>query len=248
VADELGGDAGAVRMAVWRLRKVLAERVESGPAGYRLVLATGDWLDAAAFEDLLASARSATTPTQRADRLRDALRLWRGPAFTGLEDVASVQPGDVTSDVLARGPRLEDGLDGLALREHVGSAVHRCEPVPILARHAEAGVRHTEWVEQARSEEVGERLVGEHLDQFRRHVDPGPVMPTIAGVEREWKRGQRVDHVAQRPCRIAVDAGLLVARGDRGVLQLVGHPTGMGEQVSDLDRADGVFESAGARR
>jgi len=60
------------------LRKRLgAERIETRPPGYRLLLARGDELDAARFDQVVAAAR-ADGPSARSRKLREALALFRG--------------------------------------------------------------------------------------------------------------------------------------------------------------------------
>ncbi|GLY87952.1 SARP family transcriptional regulator [Actinoallomurus iriomotensis] len=89
--DDLWGDAppaaaaNALQALVSRLRGVSGhDAVESNPGGYRLGVAP-DQVDAVAFERLVATARATDDPAARADELRRALALWRGPA---LADVA----------------------------------------------------------------------------------------------------------------------------------------------------------------
>jgi predicted ATPase/DNA-binding SARP family transcriptional activator len=95
LVDGLWGDApprdavNALQSLVSRLRRVLgAGRIESQPAGYRLV-ADPDDVDAARFERLAADGRRALAsgePTAAADLLTAALEMWRGPALAGIGD------------------------------------------------------------------------------------------------------------------------------------------------------------------
>jgi predicted ATPase/DNA-binding SARP family transcriptional activator len=85
--DDLWGDAppagaaNALQALVSRLRGVIGhDTVESRPGGYRLSVAP-DQVDAVAFERLVAAARAKDDPAVRADELRRALGLWRGPAL-----------------------------------------------------------------------------------------------------------------------------------------------------------------------
>jgi DNA-binding SARP family transcriptional activator/WD40 repeat protein len=75
-----------------RLRALLPPgAIESTPAGYRLV--TGpDELDALRFEHLVARGHTAleADPITAARVLREALALWRGPAFGDLADAAAL--------------------------------------------------------------------------------------------------------------------------------------------------------------
>ncbi|WP_030453554.1 BTAD domain-containing putative transcriptional regulator [Herbidospora cretacea] len=90
-ADEVN----AVQALVSRLRRVLPDGViEADSGGYRLAVAP-DAVDAARFERLVVQARSAE-PAARAELLRSALALWRGPA---LADVAP--QGSETLDAAA---------------------------------------------------------------------------------------------------------------------------------------------------
>jgi predicted ATPase/DNA-binding SARP family transcriptional activator len=85
--------ANAVQALVSRLRGAAGrDLVEYGPTGYRLTVPS-DEIDAWAFERLVAGARarlagddSAAGRAAAADVLRDALRLWRGPALADVAD------------------------------------------------------------------------------------------------------------------------------------------------------------------
>ena len=74
--------AGALQASVSRLRKLLgtgAELLVTLPTGYRLELAP-EQLDLDRFERLVQEAGDAE-PQEAAERLREALALWRGPAL-----------------------------------------------------------------------------------------------------------------------------------------------------------------------
>ncbi|MEV4076871.1 AfsR/SARP family transcriptional regulator [Nonomuraea fuscirosea] len=80
-----------VQTYVHRLRRRLGDpaRIVRQGSGY-LVPPVRDELDAARFEALAGSGRAAEDagePEQATHRLREALELWRGPAFSGLTDV-----------------------------------------------------------------------------------------------------------------------------------------------------------------
>ncbi|MBT2509604.1 tetratricopeptide repeat protein [Streptomyces sp. ISL-98] len=80
------GAANALQSQVSRLRKRLGVRIESLPAGYRLV-ADPDDVDAHRFERLSREghrALAAGDHRQAAELLREALGLWRGPALADL--------------------------------------------------------------------------------------------------------------------------------------------------------------------
>lgn len=80
-----------IQVQVSRLRKVLdSGRVTTGPGGYVLHLEPHE-SDVARFERLAAEAAGA--PSQRAaDKLREALGLWRGPALADLAYEGFAQP------------------------------------------------------------------------------------------------------------------------------------------------------------
>ncbi|MBJ7359109.1 BTAD domain-containing putative transcriptional regulator, partial [Nocardioides sp.] len=83
-----------LRSHVSHLRRRLAEavpacRVETGPLGYTLLLGAAG-VDADVFEDLLGQGQEAFglgRPDRAAELLRQALGLWRGPPWHGLEHV-----------------------------------------------------------------------------------------------------------------------------------------------------------------
>ena len=89
----------AVQVAVSRLRRVLSDGDGDGgvllsrPGGYVLRAEPGQ-LDAAVFERLLGEGRRLLAAGQAAGaagRLREALGLWRGPAFADLAGVDCLQ-------------------------------------------------------------------------------------------------------------------------------------------------------------
>jgi len=66
---------------VSQLRKVLGrERIETHPPGYRLVADPGE-VDLRRFETLTETGYAVREPARRAELLREALSLWRGPAL-----------------------------------------------------------------------------------------------------------------------------------------------------------------------
>jgi DNA-binding SARP family transcriptional activator len=95
--DEIWGGAPPAKAAkniqvqVSRLRKVLdSGRLTTGPGGYVLHIGP-DESDVARFERLVAEAGSAA-PQTAADKLREALGLWRGPALADLAYEGFAQP------------------------------------------------------------------------------------------------------------------------------------------------------------
>ncbi|MFI0487579.1 BTAD domain-containing putative transcriptional regulator [Actinomadura sp. 9N215] len=117
------GGGNALQALVSRLRGVAGrDLVEHGPAGYRLGLDPAD-VDAVAFERGVAAARREDDPARRAERLRAALALWRGPA---LADVADAE--------FAAAPiaRLEE-LRLAAVEDRVDAELAARQPVPPVA-------------------------------------------------------------------------------------------------------------------
>ena len=95
--DELWGEsppatvAKSVQVYVSRLRKEIgAQRLVTRPPGYVLQVDPLE-LDVACFERLVAEARRAD-PRAAADKLRDALAMWRGPPLADLAYEAFAQP------------------------------------------------------------------------------------------------------------------------------------------------------------
>src|SRR5882757_5335295 len=80
---------GTVRTCVYRLRKILSgdgAGIESSSQGYLLRTASSDVVDLHRFTALVEEARALPdrAKQERADRLRQAIDLWRGDAFAGL--------------------------------------------------------------------------------------------------------------------------------------------------------------------
>ncbi|MGD2042290.1 MAG: BTAD domain-containing putative transcriptional regulator, partial [Acidimicrobiia bacterium] len=99
ITDVWGDDASpkardAVYTYVSNLRRFLGrDRIEHGPAGYRLSIGS-DELDAAHFESecVRAERTMASAPDKAARALEDALARWRGRAYEGHEDLPSIAP------------------------------------------------------------------------------------------------------------------------------------------------------------
>ncbi|GAA2214443.1 BTAD domain-containing putative transcriptional regulator [Nonomuraea monospora] len=76
-------EVNALQALVSRLRRVLPDGViEAESGGYRLAVAADD-VDVCRFEQLVSQARAAE-PAARAELLRPALALWRGPAMADI--------------------------------------------------------------------------------------------------------------------------------------------------------------------
>ncbi|MDI1462428.1 BTAD domain-containing putative transcriptional regulator [Catellatospora sp. KI3] len=93
-----------LQVYVHRLRRTLADRIEHGPAGYRIV-ATPEELDRLRFSALAAQARAARDEGRvlAADELlRQALALWRGEPYADvrLDDVLADDVRQLTEEYL----------------------------------------------------------------------------------------------------------------------------------------------------
>jgi DNA-binding SARP family transcriptional activator len=109
----------AVQHHVARLRATVGQdTIVGSPTGYALPAAT---TDAAAFEDLLAEARTALRrgdARSAADAAAQALALWRGPALDGLADTDSIRAEAARLEEL-RFDALEERFEAaLELGEH----------------------------------------------------------------------------------------------------------------------------------
>jgi DNA-binding SARP family transcriptional activator/WD40 repeat protein len=97
--DTSEGTVNALHVAVSRLRRLLGDRQEDGvlltrPGGY-LLRVQPDQVDVARFERLVEEGRrtlAAGDPFGATDKLRQALALYRGPAFADLSLLEFVQP------------------------------------------------------------------------------------------------------------------------------------------------------------
>jgi predicted ATPase/DNA-binding SARP family transcriptional activator len=112
--------AGALQVHVHALRRVLgSERIVTRAPGYAVVVQEGE-LDAERFTALVHEAATAE-PGRAADRLREALALWRGPALADIayEPFAQSELAELEADRLAA---LEQRLDAdLKLGRHAGA-------------------------------------------------------------------------------------------------------------------------------
>ncbi|WP_165978496.1 BTAD domain-containing putative transcriptional regulator [Actinomadura darangshiensis] len=106
--DPPGGNA--LQALVSRLRGVAGrDVVEYGPAGYRLGIDPGE-IDSVAFERGVAAARKEGDAGGRAEKLRAALALWRGPALADVAD-ADFAYGTITRLEELRLAAVEDRID-----------------------------------------------------------------------------------------------------------------------------------------
>ncbi len=167
--EELWGDeppadpAAALRNQLSRLRRALgpaAADLVAAPGGYRLHLKPAQ-VDAARFEELLASAREATGEEALAI-LDGALALWRGPALGEFADRPFAQPEAVRleelrlaaqeqrAELLLRLDRAGDAVVtlGALLAEHPhreGARALLMEGLYRLGRHTEALEAYQSW-------------------------------------------------------------------------------------------------------
>ncbi|WP_051109065.1 BTAD domain-containing putative transcriptional regulator [Actinomadura flavalba] len=137
-ADLPGNPANSVQSKVSQLRRALEraepggrDLVEHGPAGYRLRVEPGA-VDAGRFAVLLAEARAASDPRARAVRLADALALWRGDPFAGLDDYAFTRAAAEALTEQRLTALEEQAETGLELGEHARLAD---ELGALVARH-----------------------------------------------------------------------------------------------------------------
>ena len=127
---------------------------------------------------------------------------------------------------------------GGAARLRVGR-VERGEPIVVGLVGVEAGLDHAERPEHARREELVERLAGDDLDDAAEHVGRDAVVPLAAGLEEQRQSRPRLaagrEVHARR--RAPLEAGRAVEGVDGvGVVEAVGQPGGVGEQVPHPDR------------
>lgn len=94
---------------VSRLRAMLGATITTGSSGY-LLNAEPDQVDIGVFDSAVAGARklSATDPPGAARAVREALRLWRGPALSGVTPGLAAQATRLEETRLSA---LEDGVD-----------------------------------------------------------------------------------------------------------------------------------------
>ncbi|MCD5350466.1 BTAD domain-containing putative transcriptional regulator [Kineosporia mesophila] len=90
--DPPADEVNALQSLVSRLRRALPrpDLIESGPAGYRLVI-TKDDVDALAFENLVGQGRRTAGPPETVEMLGQALDLWRGAPLAEVADAPYAQ-------------------------------------------------------------------------------------------------------------------------------------------------------------
>ncbi|WP_433559275.1 AfsR/SARP family transcriptional regulator [Pseudonocardia xinjiangensis] len=191
-----------VQTYVHRIRRQLGDPacvVRQG-SGY-LVPVVRDELDAARFESLAGSGRAveaAGEPEEAADRLHEALSLWRGPAFVGMTDVPmlaaeaarldevrlSVLQSRIAADLrLGRHARLLGELTALTreyplrerLRAELMLALYRC------GRRADALAEYTR-ARKTLIEETGLDPGNELHDMHQRIITQDPSLDLVPRV------------------------------------------------------------------
>jgi predicted ATPase/DNA-binding SARP family transcriptional activator len=195
--------ANALQSLVSRLRRAAPALVESRPAGYLLAV-PADQVDAARFEVIAADGRqrAAGDPHAGAERLREALGLWRGPALVDVDSRFAVAAAArleelrlaaleerIAADlaVAASGsarvpPALVAELDELVGRCPLRERLHglRMRALAMSGRQAEALVAY-EAIRARLADELGidpsAQLQAEHLAVLR--GVPEPPEPTV---------------------------------------------------------------------
>ncbi|MFG1612155.1 AfsR/SARP family transcriptional regulator [Nonomuraea wenchangensis] len=237
---------------VYQLRKLLGLRASNGsspgpdhdagapallttPNGYTLSLAP-DALDAYRFEQLAALGQchlKAGEVEKAADTLRDALRLWRGPALVDvtpgavlqtealrLEEVRkSILEHRIEADLqLGRHHELLGELTGLALREptHEGFQAMLMLALYRAGRRSDA-LRVYQRTRMMLARELGvepsNRLWRLHQDMLTssRDLDPRPVSTTAK---------TRLTSASEHPCQLPPNGRILVGRDDELAMML----------------------------
>ncbi|MEU3627382.1 AfsR family transcriptional regulator [Amycolatopsis coloradensis] len=174
------GVANALQSQVSRLRGALKDLapVEFSPAGYRLA-ADPDDVDVHRFERLAAEGRrtlSAGDAAKASELLRDALDLWRGPAFADITDAPFRDP-QVTRLTELKTSAIEDRVEAelrlgrhedvlTELREVIDGQPLRERPRALLIRALHAAGRQADALTAF---EDARRVLADELG-----ADPGP--------------------------------------------------------------------------
>ncbi len=115
------GARNALQASISRLRRGVGDRIEGRDAGYALRVDVGE-LDLERFEELVRDGRALVDadPADAAAALREALAIWRGPAFADLADERSLQ-GEIVRLTELRSLATEEAMSAeLALGRHKG--------------------------------------------------------------------------------------------------------------------------------
>ncbi len=242
-----------VQVYVSQLRKALgSEAIETAPPGY-LLRSGPDESDLGRFEQLAEEARSAPSPVRRAELLREAFSLWRGPA---LEEFRDEPFAEAAARRLAelRLHALEERIEAeLELGEH-GRLVPELEALveqePLRERpRGQLMValyrcgRQAEALERYRA---GRRLLVEELG-----IEPGPALQELerAILRQDAALAEPRRTAPTRGCVICAVPGLAalaapLAGDERELLlvDLVAGATELGERAAALEQLRGSPE------
>jgi len=213
-----------LRTYVWHLRRLLpghdgGPRIERAAEAYRIRVAPGE-LDSARAAELRDAARTAACDADRPALLREALELWRGRPFEGVE----VDPAELTE--------LEELH--LSLREDLGRAQlalgRGADAVATLrAVTADAPLRESAWALLVRALDAA-GMRAEALLAYRRAagalatelgVEPGPALTEArqavhGGVRRELPRDIRLTGRDDELARLAEPVPVTIVDGMPG--------------------------------
>ncbi|WP_106401870.1 BTAD domain-containing putative transcriptional regulator [Actinocorallia populi] len=136
--DPPANPAGTLSAKASQLRKALGDAEPGGrdlvaarPPGYRLAVRP-EAVDARRFQDLVARAGDTDDPRAKADRLTEALSLWRGPAFADFADEPFTQAAIARLEELRLIAYEDRAAARLALGDH---ALLAGELAGLLAAH-----------------------------------------------------------------------------------------------------------------
>jgi DNA-binding SARP family transcriptional activator len=218
--------AANLKTYVWQLRRILpapadgGSRIERTTDAYRIRVAPGE-LDATRAADLGTAARKTAGDAEALALLEEALRLWRGRPFEGLE---------VDDDALARLEELH-----LDLREHLGEvqlAVGRGADAVATLRGvtADAPLREGAWTLLVRALHAA-GMRAEALVAYRQATEllatelgigPGPTLAeahrtALGTTRRELPRDVRLAGRAAELARLRRPAPVVIVDGMPGV-------------------------------
>ena len=206
LAECLDISAGALRVAVSRLRRLVGDALVTAPPGYELRSAH---IDVQRFEELLAEATR--HPETARDALREALDLWRGDAYAEFADEHWAGP-EVQRLVELRAGAAEDLVEILLDAREWTAAIALVEPV--IAEHpfrdrprgqlmrALAGSgRRTEAL---RAFQTYRALLAEEVG-----TDPSEA---LASLDREIARSEAPERVDTGPGNLPVQSTSFVGR------------------------------------
>ncbi|MBT2207436.1 BTAD domain-containing putative transcriptional regulator [Actinomadura sp. NEAU-AAG7] len=218
---------GTLQARVSQLRKVLdgaepgARRlIAARPPGYLLDVPP-DAVDAGRFAALLVRAGEAADPSARARLLGDALALWRGPAFEGLDGQGGLGvPHAATALEERRLVALEEHAEArLELGEHAALAADLAAEVarhPLRERLRAAHLRALHRAGRRNEALAGYHDLRERLAE-EMGVDPGPALASLYRSMLEQDPSEEDPSGEERPrvpSRLPVALGELIGRED----------------------------------